>query len=82
MGWIAGTASAAFGFAYVLSTMVVLANGGVYGGGHLFTNAQFLGVLAGKIEPLTACLHYWKHQGLKSADCMCGADLWPRDPIL
>ena len=50
MGWIAGTASAAFGFAYVLSTMVVLANGGLYGGGHLFTNAQFLGVLAGMLS--------------------------------
>lgn len=80
MGWIAGTASAAFGFAYVLSTMVVLANGGVYGGGHLFTNAQFLGVLAGETKPLTASLHSWKHKG--SADCMCGADLYHQNPIL
>lgn len=47
MAWIAGTTSAAFGFTYVASTMVVLSNGGIYNGGHLFTNAQFLGVIAG-----------------------------------
>ena len=55
MAWIAGTASAAFGFTYVLSTMVLLSNGGIEGGGTLFTNAQFLGVIAG--EPLLLTLH-------------------------
>lgn len=47
MAWIAGTTSAAFGLAYVLSTMVLLSNGGAYGGGTLFTDAQFLGIIAG-----------------------------------
>ena len=66
MGWIAGTASAAFGFAYVASTMIVLANGGLYGGGHLFTNAQFLGVLAGMFSILPQqVLAYWSDQNIR-----------------
>jgi hypothetical protein len=47
IGWIAGTASAAFAFAYVLSTMVLLAQGGVTGGGILYNNTQLLGIIAG-----------------------------------
>ena len=44
-----GTASAAFACAYVISTMVLLANGGALGGASIFTDAQFLGILAGEL---------------------------------
>jgi hypothetical protein len=59
VGWIAGTSSAAFAFAYVLSTMVTLSQGDT-----LYTNAQTLGVIAGNLsstryrsQPLTARLN-------------------------
>ena len=48
IAWIAGTASAAFAFAYLISIMVSLS-----GELTIYTNAQTLGIIAGRILPLS-----------------------------